>query len=439
MIGRKQQIIGNIDWWLFLAYLFLIFFGWINIYSASYSEEHASIFDMSVEQGKQFIWICICLGMGVFLLLFDAKLYHVMSFVIYGAVLLSLILVLLFGQTVAGNKSWFVITSSIKLQPSEFAKFATALILGRIMSDPKFSFNPGLSRTNRFQIGGLSFNISKDGMWAILFVIIPAALILLEDDTGTTLVFLSFFLAFFRFGLNWLFLIIGLLSVIIFFSAILIPIYYVLISLAILGVIAFFFTKHLIGGWKIWLLMMVFFTGFALSVKPIYDNVLKEHHRTRIMVLLGKEKDMKGSGWNVNNSKMAIGSGGIAGKGFLNGSLTKLKYVPKQHTDFIFSTVGEEWGFIGSTGLVLVYLAFIMRMIWVAERQRSMFSKVYGYCVACIFFFHFFMNIGTAIGLAPAVGIPLPLVSYGGSSLMGFTLMLFVFLKFDSQDMHILR
>ncbi|MBW7935895.1 MAG: rod shape-determining protein RodA [Flavobacteriales bacterium] len=276
-------------------------------------------------------------------------------------------------------------------------------------------------------------------MWAILFVIIPAALILLEDDTGTTLVFLSFFLAFFRFGLNWLFLIIGLLSVIIFFSAILIPIYYVLISLAILGVIAFLFTKHLIGGWKIWLLMMVFFTGFALSVKPIYDNVLKEHHRTRIMVLLGKEKDMKGSGWNVNNSKMAIGSGGIAGKGFLNGSLTKLKYVPKQHTDFIFSTVGEEWGFIGSTGLVLVYLAFIMRMIWVAERQRSMFSKVYGYCVACIFFFHFFMNIGTAIGLAPAVGIPLPLVSYGGSSLMGFTLMLFVFLKFDSQDMHILR
>ncbi|MBE2247091.1 MAG: rod shape-determining protein RodA [Candidatus Competibacteraceae bacterium] len=439
MTSRKQQIIGNVDWWLLLGYLLLVFFGWINIYSASYSETHTSIFDMSAEQGKQFVWICISLGMGLFLLLFDARIYHVLSFIIYGLVMVGLVLVLLFGQTVAGNKSWFVITSSIKIQPSEFAKFATALVMGRIMSDPKFSFSPGTSLANRFHIGPLSFNISKNGMWAIIFVLIPAILILLENDTGTTLVFLSFFLAFFRFGFNWLFLITGVLSVIIFFSTILYPIYYVLACLAFIGGIALLFTRQLLGGWKVWLLMMVFFTGFTLTVKPIYDKVLKEHHRKRIMVLLGQEKDMKGSGWNVNNSKMAIGSGGVAGKGFLKGTLTKLKFVPKQHTDFIFSTVGEEWGFIGSTALVLLYLFFIMRLIWVSERQRSMFSKVYGYCLACIFFFHFFMNIGTAIGMAPAVGIPLPLVSYGGSSLLGFTLLIFVFLKFDSQNMHILR
>ena len=186
-------------------------------------------------------------------------------------------------------------------------------------------------------------------------------------------------------------------------------------------------------------MLLIFFSGLTLAVKPIYNNVLKEHHRKRIMVLLGQEKDMKGSGWNVNNSKMAIGSGGILGKGFLKGSLTKLKYVPKQHTDFIFSTVGEEWGFVGSAGLVLIYLFFIMRLVAAAERQRSMFNKVYGYCVACIMFFHFFMNIGTAVGLAPAVGIPLPLVSYGGSSLMGFTLLIWVFLKLDSQNLQILR
>jgi rod shape determining protein RodA len=439
MSSRNQSIIGDVDWWLMAGYLLLVFFGWINIYSASFSEEHPSIFDFSAEQGKQFMWICISIGIGFFLFLFNTKFFHAFSFFIYGSVLVSLILVLIFGQTVAGNKSWFVINSFIKIQPSEFAKFATALVLARVMGHAKFSFTPSLSTDNRFKLLGIPFHITKDGMLSILLVIIPAILILLENDTGTTLVFLSFFLAFFRFGLNWIFFIIGVISIIVFFTSILYPIGFVLAALAILGLIAFVFMRNLIGGWKIIIVLLLFFSGFTLAVKPIYNHVLKEHHRKRIMVLLGQDKDMKGSGWNVNNSKMAIGSGGIWGKGFLKGSLTKLKYVPKQHTDFIFSTVGEEWGFWGSTGLVLIYLFFIMRLVAVAERQRSMFNKVYGYCVACIMFFHFFMNIGTALGLAPAVGIPLPLVSYGGSSLMGFTLLIWVFIKLDSQNLQVLR
>lgn len=439
MSNRNQSIVGNVDWWLVAGYLFLIFFGWINIYSASFSEEHSSIFDLSAEQGKQFMWICISLGLGFFLFFFDTKFFQAFSFFIYASVLVSLVLVLLFGQTVAGNKSWFVITSSIKIQPSEFAKFATALVLAKVMGYNKFSFTPSISVNNRFKLFGIPFHITKDGMLAIILVTIPAALILMENDTGTTLVFLSFFLAFFRFELNWIFFIIGIISIIIFFTSILYPIGLVLAALALLGLLAFVIMRNLIGGWKIILLLLVYFTSLTLTVKPIYNNVLKEHHRKRIMVLLGQEKDMKGSGWNVNNSKMAIGSGGVFGKGFLKGSLTKLKYVPKQHTDFIFSTVGEEWGFVGSTGLIIIYLLFLIRLVAAAERQRSMFNKVYGYCVACIMFFHFFMNIGTAVGLAPAVGIPLPLLSYGGSSLMGFTLLIGVFLKLDSQNLQTLR
>ena len=438
MSTRNNGIIGNIDWWLLLVYFILVFFGWINIYSASYNEDHTSIFDFSVESGKQFVWICISIGFGIFLFFFDTKVFQATSFIIYAAVIVLLVLVLIVGQTVAGNKSWFVITSSIKIQPSEFAKFATALILAKVMGDNKFSFTPS-SRFNSVTLFGFDLNISKNGAWAVFFVLLPAALILMENDTGTTLVFLSFFLAFFRFGLNWLFLIMGVLSIAIFFITILVPVVWVIIGLIVITVLLSFLLLNFRGGWKLLSILLVFFIGFTLAVKPIYNNVLKEHHRKRIMVLLGQEKDMKGSGWNVNNSKMAIGSGGVLGKGFLNGSLTKLKYVPKQHTDFIFSTVGEEWGFWGSTGIIMIYLFFIVRLIIAAERQRSMFSKVYGYCVACIFFFHFFMNIGTAVGLAPAVGIPLPLLSYGGSSLLGFTLLLWVFLKFDSQNLQLLR
>jgi rod shape determining protein RodA len=427
------------------------------------------------------------------------------------------------GQKVDGNKSWFVITDSIKIQPSEFAKFTTAVILAKLISSSNFSFEP----TSKSRAFIRSFeripvlNATKDGVLVFTALIIPAVLILLENDTGSTLVFLSFVLAFFRFGLSWLYFITGVLMMISFFLCIIFPIGYVLLGLLILGVIVSFFVTDLRNGWKASILILVFYVmamvlpglftrllppltpmldpetleiigylyypkwmpkflppvlpplftifsmliigfvcflfrrkiggaatfiaifvflvSFSLVVKPIYENVLKKHHRTRIMVLLGKETDRRGAAWNQLNSKIAIGSGGFWGKGYLHGSFTKLKFIPKQRTDFIFSVVGEEWGFWGSTLVLLIYLAFLIKLLLVADRQRNRFHMVYGYCVACIMFFHYFMNIGTTIGLAPAVGVPLPFFSYGGSSLLGFTILLWVFIKMDSQNMQILR
>lgn len=474
-------MIGNLDALLVLLYFFLILFGWLNIYSSSFTEEKGGIFDMGTSHGKQLLWMGICTGAAIFIILLDSRLFSTLSYVIYGGSVLLLMLVLVVGQEVDGNKSWFVITDSIKIQPSEFAKVATAIMVSKLISATNFSFEPtskSPSLMRRFEHIPI-LNATVDGIKVFGAVILVAALILLENDTGTTLVFLSFILAFFRFGLSWIYLVWGILIGVVFFVSILLPPWAVFLSLFVLASLFFFFTQG-IKSWKVIaamfvvflfalvlppvyaivavislgllyflanrfiqgnviLAMFIFLQSFALGVRPIYEHVLKPHHRTRIMVLLGKEKDLKGSGWNVNNSKIAIGSGGFSGKGFMKGTLTKLKFVPKQRTDFIFSTVGEEWGFWGSALIILIYLFFMIRLVIVAERQRSRFSMVYGYIVACVMFFHFFMNIGTTIGLAPAVGIPLPFFSYGGSSLLGFTLLLWVFIKLDSRNMEILR
>lgn len=481
MSNRKTGMVGNLDGWLVFLYLFLIIFGWLNIYSSSFTEESGGIFNLYTSHGKQLLWMGICLGTALIILLLDSRLFSAFSFFVFGGVVLLLILVLVIGQEVDGNKSWFVVTDSIKIQPSEFAKVGTALVISKLLSSTNFSFEPtSKSRSLIKSFDNIPIlNATVDGFKAFGVVLLIAFLILLENDTGTTLVFLSFILSFFRFGLSWIYFVTGVLIVVIFFSSILIPSWVVFLSLLIIASLFYFFTSGP-SGWKVLVAMFFVFllavllppiiaiisivlTGliylfanrfikgniilalfiflqiFGLGVKPIYDNVLKEHHRTRIMVLLGKEKDLKGSGWNVNNSKIAIGSGGFEGKGYMKGTLTKLKFVPKQRTDFIFSTVGEEWGFWGSSIIILIYLFFMIRLIVVAERQRSKFSMVYGYIVACVMFFHFFMNIGTTIGLAPAVGIPLPFFSYGGSSLLGFTLMLWVFIKLDSRNLEILR
>lgn len=465
----------------------------------------------------------ICFGLAFFILLFDSRFYTNFWYVFYGGSLVLLILVLIVGQKVDGNKSWFVVTDSIKIQPSEFAKFTTAIIIARLVSASNFSFEP----TSKSRAFIRSFetipvlNATRDGVLVFTALLVPAILILLENDTGSTLVYMSFVLAFFRFGLSWLYFITGVLMMVCFFLCIVFPIGYVLLGLLILGVVISFFVTDLRNGWKASILMLVFYgmamllpgyfarllpaltlnidpetnevlgylyysksipkflppilpslfticsmlivgfvcflfrrkiggattfiaifvflVSFSLVVKPIYENVLKSHHRTRIMVLLGKETDRKGAAWNQLNSKIAIGSGGFLGKGYLHGSFTKLHFVPKQRTDFIFSVVGEEWGFWGSTLVLLIYLAFLIKLLLVADRQRNRFHMVYGYCVACIMFFHYFMNIGTTIGLAPAVGVPLPFFSYGGSSLLGFTILLWVFIKMDSQNMQILR
>lgn len=517
---RSNGILGNVDPWLVFFYFFLVIFGWANIYSSSSTEESREIFNMSTSHGKQLLWMGICFGLAFFIMLFDSRFYTNFWFIFYGVVIVLLILVLIVGQKVDGNRSWFVITSAIKIQPSEFAKFTTALILAKLISQSNFSFEP-TSKSRPFIRTFESIpvlNATKDGVLVFIALLVPAILILLENDTGSTLVFLSFVLAFFRFGLSWLYFITGVIMIIVFFMTILFPVSVVLISLLAVGILVAFFVTDLRNGWKGAVLMLVFFimamvlpgmfsswlptvvfegkmmeptnigyprwippfmppvlpalftilamlvialvcfifrrviggagtilaififlVSFMLLVKPIYNNVLKPHHRTRIMVLLGKETDRKGAAWNVYNSKVAIGSGGVLGKGYLHGSFTKLHFIPKQRTDFIFSVVGEEWGFWGSTLVLLIYLAFLIRLILAADRQRNKFHMVYGYCVACLMFFHYFMNVGTTIGLAPAVGVPLPFFSYGGSSLLGFTILMWVFIKMDSQNMQILR
>ncbi len=463
----------------------------------------------------------VCFAVGFFIMLFDSRFYTNLWYIFYGGSLALLVLVLVVGQTVDGNKSWFVITSSIKIQPSEFAKFATALVLAKLMSGSNFSFEPTSKSRAVFRVFERIpvVNATVSGTLVFVALAIPAVLILLENDTGSTLVFVSFILVLFRFGLSWLYLITGVLMIVIFLVGVLNPPHYVLISLLIAGSLASFIFTDVRNGWKAAAFMIFFFglamllpgwfadllpacsvdlkakeiklcpgypgwmppwlppslpallaiatmgvvsvicfflrrligagatilaififlTSFTLAVKPIFNYVLKPHHRTRVMVLLSKEKDRRGAAWNVENSKVAIGSGGFLGKGYLHGSFTKLKFIPKQRTDFIFSTVGEEWGFWGSSLVLLIYLAFLIRLILAADRQRNRFYMVYGYCVACLMFFHYFMNIGTTIGLAPVVGVPLPFFSYGGSSLLGFTILFWVFVKMDSQNMQILR
>lgn len=420
-MNRRNSFFGKPDIILILLFFFLIIFGWVNIYSSSITEESADILDFTTSHGKQIIWMAVCTFIALFIMLIDVRFFPIFSFFIYGISLALLVLVLFIGQEVDGNKAWFAITPTIKVQPSEFAKVATALALSFVIASQGFTF-----KRNKWWI------------YTLAIIFIPAVLIILEDDTGSTLVFSAFILVLFRFGFPWILLIIGVTMVTLFFLGIVVPIGYIILGLTIIAGIAWFITRNLKNYWKLVLAGYIVLVGFSAAIKPIFDNALKPHHKTRIYVLLGIEKDLRGTGWNVNNSKIAIGSGGITGKGFLHGTLTKLKFVPKQRTDFIFCTVGEEWGFVGSVFIVLLYLFLLIRIIHVAERQRATFSKAYGYCVACIIFFHFVMNIGTTIGLAPAVGLPLPFFSYGGSSMMGFTLLLWIFIRLDSQNRNLL-
>jgi len=424
-------------------YFFLVLFGWANIYSSSITDESREIFNMSTSHGKQLLWMGICLGLAFFIMLFDSRIFTSFWYVFYIGTIVMLVLVLFVGQTVDGNKAWFVITSSIKIQPSEFAKFAAALALAKVISTQNFSFKPNNNNKAVITFRGIPIiRTTREGVLAILSVLLPAALVLAENDTGSTLVFTALFLAMFRFGLPWVLLVLAITTIILFLSTVFFEYYYhfnalviIIIVLLVVGVLLYFLVRNFIFS----LLITLFCCSVVISTNWVFHNVLKEHHRTRVYVLLGIVRDYKGAGWNVYNSKVAIGSGGVLGKGYLNGSFTKLKFIPKQRTDFIFSTVGEEWGFWGSTLVLLIYLAFLIRLLIAADRQRNRFHMVYGYCVACLMFFHYFMNVGTTIGLAPAVGVPLPFFSYGGSSLLGFTLLLWVFIKMDSQNMQILR
>ena len=465
---------GKIDIPLVVCYLFLVFVGWINIFASVYSEEHSSIFDMSQRYGMQFIWIITAFILAASVIfVINPKVYTVLSPPIYLFVCVLLFAVIFLGKEVNGSHSWFEF-GKVKFQPAEISKISTSLFLAYIMS--KYGF-----RLGRF----------RDALAVALTILIPMALIVMEKETGSALVYCGFVFLLYREGLSGWFLVFGILAILLFIVTLAVsPLAAIIILFVLHGVANGAFTRSLIKHlavivpisillgflpkilsfewlqgiasidveyialgivsaaaiWCLWkfvgkkaghikLLFLSFLCSVALvfSVEFIFEKILQPHQRARIENLLGITEDLMGAGYNVHQSKIAIGSGGFLGKGFLDGTQTKFDFVPEQSTDFIFCTVGEEWGFIGSVIVIGVYLFLIIRLIILSERQKDRFARIYGYCVACCFFMHVFINIGMTMGLVPVIGIPLPLLSYGGSSLWSFTVLLFIFIKLDME------
>jgi rod shape determining protein RodA len=463
----NRSILGRIDMATVLLYLLLVFMGWFNIYAAVFSEAHSSIFDFDMQYGKQLLWIIGGLIIVGFAMLVDGKLYAQLSYPIYGFVILMLIAVLFFGETVNASRSWFAI-GPVRIQPAEFAKMATCMAVAKILS----SHGADFGRISTYLKLGIA-------------LCLPAVLILLQNDTGSALVYSAFFLVFYRQGMSGSLLLVGVACVFMFIFSLIYtpePIALVIIASAFLYFLAerrsilallygvaiyaaMYIFSYYVMGWIVpdidlliviftsvalsaivyllyayrykivsvyySLLFVLFSIAFMSSVEYVFHNVLERHQRTRINVLFGLESDPQGAEYNVNQSKIAIGSGGFWGKGFLQGTQTKFNFVPEQSTDFIFCTVGEEWGFAGSVTVIGLLLALLLRILYISERQRSQYSKIYGYCVASVMFFHIAINIGMTIGLVPVIGIPLPFFSYGGSSLWSFTLLLFILLRLD--------
>jgi rod shape determining protein RodA len=417
---KRESRVGSIDWLSLSLYLILMLLGWVMIYSAVYDENHSSIFDMSQRYGKQLLWIILSLFLGAVILLIDDKFFNAFAYPIYILVMLMLVGVLLFGSTIAGSKSWFQI-GGFAIQPAEFAKFATALALASY-----------LGKLNR------DLSLWKTRLTAFAIIGLPTLLILAQYDTGSALVFTVFILVLYREGMSGALMIIGGIAAVLFVLTLFFGQWYVIGGLAVLFSISLLMIRRNRSNITKMLAILAVGVAFVFSVDYAFENILEPHQRTRINILLGMEKDLMGAGYNVNQSKIAIGSGGITGKGFLQGTQTKYNFVPEQSTDFIFCTVGEEWGFIGTTAVILLYLLLLSRLIILAERQRSAFSRIYGYGIASVLFFHFAINIGMTIGLVPVIGIPLPFISYGGSSLWAFSIMFFVFLKQDANRLNIL-
>ncbi|MGD0710308.1 MAG: rod shape-determining protein RodA [Bacteroidales bacterium] len=417
---EQKNIFYNIDWITVGLYLALVLIGWLNIYASLHNDEHKSVFDFSQFYGKQMIWIGCAIILILIVLSIDIKFFPSFSYYIYGLVILLLVAVLIFGNATQGHKSWFLI-GGFKLQPSEFAKFATALAISKYLS------------TLNIKIQDI-----RTKFIAAVLLCLPAGLIVLQGDAGSTLVYSAFIFVLYREGLSGNILLIGLVMIVLFFMALIFnPFIIIGIFTGITLLLLIFVRKRkrelftLFG-------TLILISGFVYSVKFAYNNVLEPHQRNRIEVLLDKNADPRGIGYNVNQSMIAIGSGGFIGKGYLQATQTKYNFVPAQSTDFIFCTIGEEWGFFGGALVVILYVWLFLRIIMMAERQRSPYARIYGYCVASILLFHFAINIAMTIGLAPVVGIPLPFISYGGSSLWAFTLLLFVFVKQDANRLLLL-
>lgn len=472
---RRVNIWSNIDWLTVTIYLVLVILGWINIYAAVYNEDNQSIFDFSQRYGKQLVWISAAFVIAFVIFVIDINFYPFFAYLVYGIMILVLILVLIFGTKVHGATSWFEI-GSFRLQPSEFAKIATALALARYLS------------SHNVQINTIKSYIRLAGI-----ILIPALLILLQNDTGSALVYFAFILVLYREGISESILLLGFFIIVLFILALVLEkLTIILLSIAVVFIIFWFLnrrfknigvgfgililslaalyglnelfriglTKYLvillsvgISGFVYIILavkykikkvglLLIFLIGsvfFTYSVDFVFNNFLEPHQQKRINVVLGLESDPYGVEYNVNQSKIAIGSGGFYGKGFLRGTQTKFDFVPEQSTDFIFCTIGEEWGFIGTFLVVFIFVFFLHRLVKIAERQRSPFSRIYGYGVISVLFFHITINIGMTIGLVPVIGIPLPFFSYGGSSLWAFTILLFILLRLDASRLEMLK
>jgi rod shape determining protein RodA len=449
-------------------FLLMIVMGWFNIYAAVYNEEHKKILDLSQRYGKQFVWILATIIIAVFIVIIDNRFYLFFSWTIYGIMMLLLVLVLIFGKDINGARSWFEF-GGFSFQPSEFAKFGAALALASYLSSRK---------QNRSKLEVM--------ITASAIVVLPALLIALQPDMGSAIVYVALFIVMFREGMSPYVFVSGLLMIILFFLTLLFNnLYITLVLVASAFLLAWFATRKwkmsltglgififitgllyilnrymfktlgnemivfisiilsgIVFGYYIYLkkvtsilIIYLFLIGsilFVNSVDYTFNNLIKPHQKERVSIMLGFKSDPHGTGYNVNQSKISIGSGGLTGKGYLQGTQTKFKFVPAQSTDFIFCTVGEEWGFLGSIVVIGMYMVFLLRLIFLAERQRSVFARIYGYGVVSILFMHVFINIGMTIGLVPVIGIPLPFFSYGGSSLWGFTILLFIFLRLDA-------
>ena len=416
---KNQSVTSNIDWIIVSLYILMVGMGWANIYSSSLTAGADSIFDTSQFFGKQILFIVLTIPLIAIILAIDAKVYEKFSIVIYAVAMLLLAGLFVFGKEVNGQVNWYAI-GGFSFQPAEFAKAATALALAKYLSDVQINLK-GINRQ----------------LQALGIIFLPVLLIV-PHDPGSALIYVVFVFVLYREGLPPWYLWTGFAAIVLFvLTLVLAPHFEYVIGIALILIMLHYFKTRLVD--RNMLFSAIIFAGisaFVLSVNYVFENVFEQHHRDRFNILLGKAVDMKGIGYNVNQSKIAIGSGRWLGKGFLEGTQTKGGFVPEQHSDYIFTTVGEEWGFLGSSFVVLIFVGLIFRILYLAEHQKTKFSRVYGYCVASILFIHFFVNIAMVLGIFPTIGVPLPLFSYGGSGLWGFTILIFIFVKLDANKVN---
>ena len=420
MRQEQNNIFAGIDWLLVFIYIILVSFGWLNIFAASKAEEDFELFNFSTKYGKQFIFICLTIPLIIIILFFNSKFYEKFASILYIISLLSLVGLFLFGKTINGATSWYNF-GVLSLQPSEFAKAFTALAVAKLLSDRQYNLK-----------------LVKNQIKAFIIIFFPAFLITLQPDAGSALIYLSFFFVLNREGLTLNYILLGFTLIALFILTIFFGASKMFISLFILIsiIIAYLIYK---GGKRFfrfnWHKVLALYAAvglFIFGTGYTYDHIFKQHHRDRFEVLLGLKIDNKNIGYNSYQSELTISSGGLTGKGFLKGDITQGDFVPEQHTDYIFSTVGEEWGFIGSSLVIMLFMLMMFRIIYLSETHSNKFGRIYGYGLASILFFHVIVNIGMVIGLLPTVGIPLPFFSYGGSSLWGFTILLFIFIRLDA-------